>query len=248
MTERDPAVLAAAAERGAHETVIELASARLEERPGDDAAHELRARAHLALGRLAEAEQDAIAAVRLDPDEVRYRELLAEVLAAGGAHRDAAAEFARLARNDPRQVAWTVAESIERLGASDPDGGVRAARQAVRLDSTSAEAQLALARGLTRLGDPPAALAAASRAAELRPDDPEIREALADALWLADHPSQAFAGFRALALQLRDADRARVTDKAREVYRMHAGRVGRLLASVRPLFAAALRRGWLSIR
>ncbi|MEO7869884.1 MAG: tetratricopeptide repeat protein, partial [Candidatus Limnocylindria bacterium] len=151
MTETDRADLRA----------IELATARIEERPGDDAAHELRARAHLALGRLENAERDAAAAVRLDPDEVRYRELLAEVLAARGAHRDAAAEFARLARNDPRQVAWTVAEAAERLGASDPDGGVKAARQAVRLDPTNADAQLALARGLIRLGDPRAALAAA---------------------------------------------------------------------------------------
>ncbi|HEY4768591.1 MAG TPA: tetratricopeptide repeat protein, partial [Candidatus Limnocylindria bacterium] len=70
MTETDPADLRA----------IELATARIEERPGDDAAHELRARAHLALGRLEDAEHDAAAAVRLDPDEVRYRELLAEVL------------------------------------------------------------------------------------------------------------------------------------------------------------------------
>ena len=49
------------------------------------------ARALLALGRLDEAERHAQDAVRLDPEEVRYRELLAQVLSAGGAHRDAAA-------------------------------------------------------------------------------------------------------------------------------------------------------------
>ncbi len=238
MTETDPADL----------TAIELATARIAERPGDDAAHELRARAHLALGHLDDAEHDAAAAVRLDPDEVRYRELLAEVLAVRGAHRDAAAEFARLARRDPRQVAWTVAEAWERLGASDPDGGVRVARQAIRLDPTNADAQLTLARGLIRLGDPTAALTAAARAAELRPADPEVREVLADALWLAGHAPQAFTAFRSLLQDLGDADRRRVLAKARELHRMHAGWAGRLVASVIPLFAFAFRRGWLSVR
>ncbi|MDH4335291.1 MAG: tetratricopeptide repeat protein, partial [Chloroflexota bacterium] len=125
---------------------------------------------------------------------------------------------------------------------------VRAARQAVRLDPMNGDAQLALARALIRLGDSPAALMAASRAAELRPTNPEVREALADALWLADRPSQAFVAFGSLAGELRGADRARATAKAREVYRMHAGWAGRLVASIRPLFAVVLRRGWLSVQ
>ena len=76
-----------------------------------------------------EAEQHADDAVRLDPEEIRYRELLAQVLAAGGAHREAAEEFNRLARNDPRQSGWTLAEAEERLGAAQPGMGVEAARQ-----------------------------------------------------------------------------------------------------------------------
>ena len=91
--------------------VLRLTDALLADRPGDDAAHELRARALLALGRIDEAEQHAADAVRLDPDEIRYRELLAQVLAARGAHRDAAAEYGRLARNDPRQREWLLAEA-----------------------------------------------------------------------------------------------------------------------------------------
>ena len=77
-------------ERGDHELVLRLTDALLARRPGDDAAHEYRARAFLALGRADEAERHAADAVRLDPDEIRYRELLAETLAAGGAHREAA--------------------------------------------------------------------------------------------------------------------------------------------------------------
>ncbi|MGH2798421.1 MAG: tetratricopeptide repeat protein, partial [Thermoleophilaceae bacterium] len=119
--------LQAAHQRGDHEAVLRLTESALVERPGDDAAHEYRARALLALGRLDEAEQHAQDAVRLDPDEIRYRELLAQILSHGGAHRDAATEFGRLARNDPRQTAWTLAEARERLGASQPAMSVEAA-------------------------------------------------------------------------------------------------------------------------
>ena len=133
------------------EEVLRRTEAILAERPGDDAAHEARARALLALGRLEEAEADAMDAVRLDPDEVRYRELLAEIQSGRGEHADAAAEYARLARRDPRQVAWTVAEAAERIEAAEAGKGVEAARRAVRLDPGNFDAQLALARGLIHL-------------------------------------------------------------------------------------------------
>lgn len=230
------------------EEILRATTDRLANRPGDDAAHELRARAFLTLGRLEEAEQDAAAAVRLDPDEVRYRELLAEVLATRGAHRDAALEYARLARNDPRQVAWALAEANEWLAAADGAQAVEAARQAIRLDRTNADAQLVLARGLTRIGDASAALTAAARAAELRPGDTSAREALADALWLAGRDAEAFADFAALAAALVGSDRVRLTAKARALYRQRAGRLGRLIAALPPLFAFALRRGWLALR
>jgi tetratricopeptide (TPR) repeat protein len=240
--------LQAAAARGDQQEVVRLADVILSERPGDDAAHEARARAHLALGRLEEAEADAMDAVRLDPDEVRYRELLAEIQSNRGEHADAAAEYARLARRDPRQVAWTVAEAAERIEASENDKGVDAARRAVRLDPTNADAQLALARGLIRLGDPAGAIGAATRAADLRPGDLPTRETMADALWLVERPSAAFDEFRALAEQLTGADRQRVLGKARALYRQRTGRLGRLLASWPGGFAFALRRGWLSVQ
>ncbi len=230
------------------EAVLQETTDRLANRPGDDAAHELRARALLALGRLDEAESDAAAAVRLDPDEVRYRELLAEVLAARGAHRDAAFEYARLARNDPRQVAWTLAEANERLAAADGAQAVEAARQAIRLDPTNADAQLVLARGLTRVGDASAALAAATRALEQRPGDALALETLADALWLASRLAEAFDRFSQLAVELSGVDRARVVAKARSLYRQRAGWLGRLVARLPPVFGWALRRGWLALR
>ena len=238
----------AALSRGDTDEVLERTDALLRERPGDDAAHELRARALLALGRVAEAERHAQDAVRLDPEEIRYRELLAEVLAAGGAHRDAAAEFGRLARNDPGQGEWQVAEGHERIEAAQPGMGVEAAQRAVRLDPTDARAQLELARGLTRTGDARGALQAATAAASLRPGDAVAREALADARWLADDDAGAFAEFRALAGELQGPDRARVVTKARELYRQHAGWLGRLLAGIGPLFEAAFMRGWIGLR
>ena len=238
----------AAFERGHHAEVLRLTDAILAERPGDDATHELRARALLAQQRFDEAEAHASNAVRLDPDEVRYRELLAEVLAARGAHRDAAAEYGRLARNDPTQPAWTVAEARERLGAAQPDASVEAARHAVRLDPANADAQLALARGLVRIGDAPGAIQAAAAAAGLRPGDPAVRETLADARWLAEEVSPAFAEFRALSQELTDGDRARVTEKARALYRQRAGWAGRLVAGVPSVFGLALRNGWVSVQ
>jgi len=228
--------------------VLELATERLAVRPGDDAGHEARARALLALERLEEAEADAMDAVRLDPDEVRYRELLAEIQSRRGEHADAAAEYARLARRDPRQVAWTVAEAAERIEGSDAARGVEAARRAVRLEPLNYGAQLALARGLIRVGDAAGALSAARRAAELGPGDAAGRETMADALWLAGREPEAFNEFRALADELQRDGRQRALTKARTLYRGQAGWFGRRLASFPSLFAMALRRGWLDVR
>jgi predicted Zn-dependent protease len=239
--------VADALEQGHNDRVLHLTDGILAERPGDDAAHELRARALLALGRLEEAERHAADAVRLDPDEIRYRELLANVLSRRGAHRDAAAEFGRLARNDPRQSDWTVAEARERIGAAQASMGVEAARRAVRLDPSNGRAQLTLAQALARAGDARRALQAAARSVELLPGDAEAREALADALWLADRDGPAFEEFRALAAEVSGADRARVVGKARALYRQRAGPIGRAIAAVRPLFDLAFGRAWLRV-
>jgi Flp pilus assembly protein TadD len=235
-------------DRGDHEAVLRLTDSILAERPGDDAAHEFRARSLLALGRAEEAERHASDAVRLDPDEIRYRELLAQALAARGAHRDAAVEYRRLARNDPRQPAWILAEAAERLDAAQAIEAVDAARRAVRLDPRNAAAQLALAQGLAQVGDARGALQAAGSAVELLPGDPAAREALADARWLAGQHAAAFSDYRALAMQLSGPGRDRVVDKARALYRGRAGPLGRLLAAVSPAFALALRRGWAKVR
>ena len=236
-----------ALERGDHEAVIGLTDALLAERPGDDAAHEYRARALLALDRLDEAERHAQDAVRLDPDEIRYRELLAEVFSRRGAHRDAAAEFGRLARNDPRQTTWTLAEARERLGAAQPAMGVEAAQRAVQLEPRNGRAQLALSQALAHIGDARGAFQAAGAALRLLGGAPEAREALADARWLGNDDETAFEEFRSLANELTGADGDRVVAKARTLYRQHAGWGGRVVAGTGPLFAFAFRRGWLYV-
>jgi predicted Zn-dependent protease len=236
-----------ALEHGDRELVLRLSQAELAERPGNDAAHELRARALLALGRAEEAEEHAQAAVRLDPDEIRYRELLAEVLSAVGAHRDAAAEFGRLARNDPRQPEWLLAEAGERLDAAQAAQGVDAARAAVRLDPRNGRAQLTLAQALLRTGDARGAYQAAGAALRLLGNALDARETLADARWLAGRRDEAFDDYRALARELADADRERVVDKARRLYLQDAGWAGRLLGRVPPVFALAMRAGWLHV-
>lgn len=237
----------AAFERSDHSAVLALTDDRLALHPGDDAAHALRARSLLALGRPAEAEHHAAAAVRLDPDEADYRELLAMALSRQGAHREAAAEYARLARTDPHQVAWNVAEAVERIDASQADAGVQAARRATRLEPGNGRAQLALSRALARVGDAGGACQAAARAVELLPADPGAREALADAYWLADRGAAAFSEFRALANELEPAAAQRVTVKARSLYVQRAGWLGRAFASVAPLFEVAFRRGWVRV-
>jgi tetratricopeptide (TPR) repeat protein len=239
--------LTAAADRGDHAAVIRQAGDILADQPGNDAAHEMRARAHLALGHLADAETDAQSAVRLDPDEVRYRELLAEVLSATGAHRESAEEYARLARLDPRQVAWTRAEAVERLAAAESEEAMEAARRALRLDPADADAQLTLTRALLRAGQATPALEAAERAVALIPDAGSAREALADARWLAGDELAALTGYAALAGGDDAVLAARAVDKGRALYRSRAGLGGRLLAAVRPLFAAALRAGRLRL-
>jgi Flp pilus assembly protein TadD len=237
----------AALERGDHDQVLRLTDAILAATPGNDAAHEHRARALLALGRLDEAEAHAQDAVRLDPEEIRYRELLAEILSREGAHRDAAAEFGRLARNDPGEPTWTVAEARERIDAAQPGMGVEAARRAVKLAPRNGSAQLALAQALTRTGDARGAFQAATLAAELLPGDAIAREALADAHWLAGQEAAAFDEFRALANELGGLDRGRVVRKARDLYRRRAGFVGRLVAGIGPVFELAFGNGWLRI-
>ena len=237
----------AALERGDHELVLRLTDAMLAARPGDDAAHEHRARAFLALGQLDPAERHAADAVRLDPEEIRYRELMAQVLSARGAHRDAADEYGRLARNDPRQTTWTVSEAEERLGAAQPGMGVEAARRAVRMAPANGRAQLALSHALARTGDARGAAQAATLATELLPGDPDATEALADADWLMGRTAAAFQAFRALAAERSGTDRERIVRKARVLYRQHAGAIGRLIARVPVLFTFALSRGWLRI-
>jgi tetratricopeptide (TPR) repeat protein len=237
-----------ALDRGDHAAVLRLTEQLLAERPGDDAAHELRARALLALGRTNEAEGHAANAVRLDPVEIRYRELLAETLAAAGAHREAAVEYGRLARGDPRQRDWALAEAGELLSTADAEDAVLAARRAVRLDAADGEAQLALARALIRVGDARGALAAASVAAELLPASLPAREALADAHWLSQREAAALDDFRSLATELTGADRQRVLVKARSLYHRRAGPIGRMVAGWPALFELALRSGWINVR
>jgi Flp pilus assembly protein TadD len=234
-------------ERGDHERVLRLTDEALAEHPGDDAAHEYRARSLLALGRPDAAERHAADAVRLDPEEVRYRELLAQVLSAAGAHRDAASEYGRLARKDPRQTTWTLAEAEERLDADQARLSLDAARRAVRLAPGDGRAQLALAHALTRTGDTGGALLAATLATDLLPSDSAAREALADAHWLSDDGRAAFAEYGALARELDGTDRARLLRKARSLYRQRSGWAGRLLAAIPGLFAFAIGRGWLRV-
>jgi predicted Zn-dependent protease len=236
-----------ALQRGDHAAVLVATETRLAEFPGDDAAHELRARALLALGRTAEAEQHAADAVRLDPEEIRYRELMAQVLAAGGAHRDAADEFRRLARNDPAQGEWTLAEAEERLDASQPRLGVEAAERAVRLDPRNGSAQLTLSQALARTGDGPGALRAAGAALRLLGGHADAREAVADARWLMNEDAAAFDEYRTLAGELDGDARRRVIDKARALYRQKTGTLGRILAAIGPLWTLAFRNGWISI-
>ena len=242
--------VAAALAAGDHETVLRLTDELIAAHPGDDAAHALRARSLLALGRLEEAEQDAADAVRLDPDEIGYREILAEIRSRRGAHGDAAFEYARLARNDPRRAEWTVAEARERVDAHEPETAILAARRALRLDPHNAQARLALARALVALGDRREALDAAVAALELLPGDPEVEEVVGDAHAVAGERQLAFGHYRQIVADglASGSQRERVIDKARRLYRAHGGAMGGPIAGWPSLFRWIFQRGWLSIK
>lgn len=237
-----------ALERADHAGVIDLTERLLASQPGNDAAHALRARSLVALGRLEEAERDAADAVRLDPDEIGYRELLAEIRSRRGAHGDAAFEYGRLARGDPRQTEWTVAEARERVSAAEPVAGARAARRALQLDPANSEAQLALARALVASRDRSGAVDAAQRAVQLLPGDLRARETLADAWLLAGDHRRAFEDYRSLAREMTGADRARVVEGARRIYRRRRrGWIAGLISGWTSLFEVLFVRGWLSV-
>ena len=140
-----------------------------------------------------------------------------------------------------------MAEARERLGAAQPEMGIEAARRALRLDARNATAQLALAQGLTRLGQARPALEAALRATSLLPGDPGAEETLADARWLAGELGAALEGYRDLAARLPGAARDDVLQKARKLVRQRSGFLGRLIAGIPFLFPIALRNGWLRV-
>ena len=107
-------------------TVVEDPAARLADRPGDDAAHEAAGPRLLALGR---ARTRPWPRPRTPCASTRTRSATASCwprsCPPAGAHRDAADEYARLARLDPRLVEWPRAEAAERLAAGDVGAGHR---------------------------------------------------------------------------------------------------------------------------
>jgi len=124
---------------------------------------------------------------------------------------------------------------------------VACSRRALRLDPGNATAQLALAQGLTRLGQAQPALEAALRAASLLPGDPAAEETLADARWLTGEVSAALEAYRTLSARLDGAAREGIMRKARTLVGQRSGWLGRLVAGIPFLFGVALRNGWLSV-
>ena len=239
-------VRAALDARRATRRVLRLTDALLAARPGDDAAHEYRARAFLALGRLDEAEQHAEDAVRLDPDEIRYRELLAQMLSArartGTRRSSTAASLAtirdrrrgrsRRPRSDsgPRSPAWGSTRPAGRCGwrrATDARSW-RCPRRS-RAPATLAE------RSRPRHGPPRCCPAIRLRGRRWRTPSG----------WPTPTPLRS-ASFAHSPRSWPERPRSRARQGAPAV--AAARRMGgRLIAAVGPLFGFAFRRGWLRI-
>ena len=210
----------------------------------DDAAHEYRARAFLALGRLPEAEEHAQAAVRLDPDEIRYGGLLAQVLSAEGAPR-CRGRVGRLARNDPRETAWTIARrprsGSERsqpgmgVDTGSPGSAAGAGRRPRPAGAGAGPGPTGDARGVSRAQPRPGCFPTTRLAARPRPMPLARRRRTAPR---STSTPRWPAGFAA-------PDRERVARKARTLHRRPRLARGRALAAIGPAFDLALRNGWV---
>ena len=221
----------------------------LAERPGDDAAHELRARALLALGRLEEAEAARPwTPCASTPTRSATASCWPRSCRARGEHRDAAAEYRAWRAAIPAPEWLTVAEAGERLEA--PRRRRRASRRPERRSGSTrgnGRAQLALAQGLVHL----ATRAAPTRPRRarcdlLRPTAPRAKRSRTRAGWRGTRR-----GVRRLPRPGPRAGGRRLhagwSTRRAALYRPGAGWLGRLVTWLPFCFAVAFRRGWLTV-
>lgn len=116
-------------------------------------------------------------AVEIAPNVAEIHLLFAESLFSGGSISEAINEFRRSVSIKPSAEALSgLSEALS--SAQDPAGALKAARQAVSLDSGSSRAQVALSNALLKSGDKVNSLRIARQAMLLNPNSPDSHVAI----------------------------------------------------------------------
>ncbi|WP_263972345.1 tetratricopeptide repeat protein [Spongiactinospora rosea] len=130
-------------------------------------------------GRDAEARADVAAGLAIDPRNAHLRCVLGQLECAAGRPAEALAAFAAALAADPRLVPAWANRAITRFETGDVDGAVEDLTRALELEE-SAELYFNRATALRALGREEEATADLHRALDLDPEDPDVREALAE--------------------------------------------------------------------
>ncbi len=165
---------------GERATALALADSVIRQAPARPEGYVWKAVVLRELGQLRMAESELREALRLQPDHVEARLLLARVVQQQGRLQEALGQYQQALRRAPetlRAAAWLQLGHVYReLGRLD--SAAVSFQEALRLDSTLAAAWDGLRQVHELEGRLPEALAAAQKAQQQAPDDPDYRLAL----------------------------------------------------------------------
>lgn len=144
--------------------------------PGLSEGWELRARVHLAQGRIEEATADLHRAIELDPRQAEVWLLLADVRARTGAYAEALASVDRALALDPTRLTGYGLRARIRLALGDPPGALSDAERLIELRPDEPEAYVLRAAIRDALDDADGRDRDLERARELGGDGPPSRK------------------------------------------------------------------------
>lgn len=147
--------------------------------PGSAEGHHLAGELNLSLGSLAEAESESAAAAKLDSKNVTTIRLQAVIAARQGKVEDAARLLEEAIQTEPQAMEAYMSLAALHLQTRRWDSARRVFELALLQQPGWPPAAIGLAQTLNTAGDPQAAVAVLRQAHSLRPDDADLRTALA---------------------------------------------------------------------